>query len=77
MPFFINPFKKHDVKDFDVHVDLANAKRHPSVVTARDRNAAISAEGKLSTDIEVRGSHALSGYTIDTLRAEIDLGMRQ
>ncbi|MCJ1266623.1 hypothetical protein MMC22_006508 [Lobaria immixta] len=73
MPFFINPFKKHDVKDFDVHVDLANAERHPSVVTARDRNAAISADGKLSTDIEVRGSHALSGYTVDTLRAEIDL----
>lgn len=65
MPFFMNPFKKHDAKDFDVLVDLASAERHPF-------------GGKMDTDAEPeRASDVTSGYTVETLRAEIDLGMRQ
>lgn len=76
MPFIVNPFKKHDAKDFDVLVDLADAKQHPSHTTARDRNLADSAEGKSEKDVEpARASDALNGYTMETLQAEIELGM--
>ena len=76
MPFFVNPLKKHDAKDFDVLVDLANAERHPSDVIARDRKLADSAEGKSEKDVEpARASDALNGYTIETLQVEIGLGI--
>ena len=76
MPFFMNPFKKHDPKDLDVFVDLANAERHPSAGKARNRSLANSAEDKPDNDVEpARASDTLSGYTVETLRAEIDLGM--
>lgn len=76
MSFFMNPFKKHDAKDFDVHVDLASAERHPSVFTARDRNVSNSVDGKGEKDVEpASATDALSGYTVETLRTEIDLGI--
>ena len=77
MPFFVNPLKKHDAKDFDVLVDLADAERHSSDGIARDRKLADSAEGKSEKDVEpARASgDAPNGYTIETLQAEIGLGM--
>lgn len=78
MAFFLNPFRKLDATDFDVHVDLADAERHPSGRMAQDQSAANSAEGKPDKDVELSGpTDALRGYTIETLRAEIDLGMLQ
>ena len=76
MPFFVNPLKKHDAKEFDVLVDLANAEGHPSDVIARDRKFADSREGKSEKDVEpARTSDAVNGFTIETLQAEIARGM--
>lgn len=74
----MNPFRKLDATDFDVHVDLADAERHPSGRMAHDQSAANSAGDKFDKDVEPSGaSDALPGYTIETLRAEIDLGMQR
>lgn len=70
----MNPFKKHDVSDFnDVYVPLAQATRNPSVVAAHDKKLG----GKVDKGLEA-GVHSISdtdysAYTIEGLRAEIDL----
>lgn len=73
MPVFMNPFAKHDVSDFpDTYVPLANAQRNASVVA--DHDAKI---GGLSVDakgVENGDNHDYSAYTIEGLRAEIDMG---
>ena len=75
MPVFMNPFQKHDVSDFpDVYVPLSQAARHPSVVADHDKKlGSISEKPKLDDE---GGSpvNDYSAYTVEGLRAEIDMG---
>ncbi|KAI9805810.1 MAG: hypothetical protein M1825_000424 [Sarcosagium campestre] len=79
MPFFINPFKKHDASEFEgVLVPLGEAPRHPSVVgTHHERSGknGTLADGSSDKDAERasdRLSEDVSPYSIEGLRAEID-----
>lgn len=74
MPFFLNPFMKHDVSDFpDVYVPLDRFQRDPSVVAAHDEKL-----GTVSNAPEKATNPKLDfgPNTVEGLRAEIDLGMR-
>ena len=80
MPIFMNPFQKHDVSDFpDTYVPLAHAERHASVVAAHKE---IDIDKKdIASESPTHGSRDVadneySAYTIEGLKAEIDLGMR-
>ncbi|KAL6713960.1 hypothetical protein ACLMJK_008454 [Lecanora helva] len=78
MPVFMNPFKKHDVSDFpDVYVPLGQATRHPSVVAHHDqKNGSISEKKDEKLDDEAHSpTNDYSAYTIDGLRAEIDMDL--
>ena len=73
----MNPFKKHDVSDFpDVYVPLAQATRHTSVVADHDEKLG-TVDGKVDKGLEAgvhsTGGNDYSAYTIEGLRAEIDL----
>jgi MFS family permease len=73
---FINPFKKHDVSEFEgVLVSLEDAHRYPSVITAHDTKLGTK-DGKVvdPSAVEADGSNLeqYSAYTIEALRAEID-----
>lgn len=76
MPVFMNPFQKHDVSDFpDVYIPLAHADRHRAVVP--DHDAKLGGSNKQDTDDSVDShrspSNEYSAYTIEGLKAEIDL----
>lgn len=72
MPIFMNPFQKHDISDFtDVYVPLGQATRHASVVAAHDEKLG-TVDGKVDKGLEA-GGNDYSAYTIEGLRAEIDL----
>ncbi|KAI4124842.1 MAG: hypothetical protein LQ338_004596 [Usnochroma carphineum] len=81
MPVFLNPFKKHDVSDFDgVYVPLGQSQRHHSVVAAHeDRKNSLSKdlsdEKKLESPSPDPGSNSYSAYTVEGLRAEIELDL--
>lgn len=83
MPFFMNPFRKHDVSDFEgVYVPLANSQRHHSVIAAHnDRKGSltedISDEKNDEKNIESPPSpdNSYSANTIEGLRAEIELDL--
>ena len=79
MPIFMNPFQKHDVSDFPgVYVPLEQSQRNASVVADHDKKlGVISGETVADKNVETGASpnHAYSAYTIEGLRAEIDLGM--
>lgn len=62
---FVNPFRKHKPINFeDVYIPLGIAERHSTVPTT---NKGIE-PGRAS-------SNALTGWTLEDLRAEIDSGM--
>ena len=76
MPIFMNPLQKHDVSDFpDVYVPLANATRNASVVADHEQKIGIASESPLGNNA---AEHSIGGeysaYTVEGLRAEIDLG---
>lgn len=75
MPLFVNPFKKHDVKDFPgILVSLQDAPRHPSVLRGYEERAG----GRNSTfdpDAEKGQSPSRdenSPYTIEGLKLEVE-----
>lgn len=77
MPFFINPFVKHDAEYFDdVYVPLESARRHPSAMASHNERLSVGLE--TLNDESVKGpaqsSSDFSIYTLADLRAEIDLG---
>ena len=73
MPIFMNPFQKHDVKDFpDVYVPLAHATRNASVVEDHEKPG-ISSDSPVKDEADVRGE--CSANTVEGLRAEIDQDM--
>ncbi|KAL8739137.1 MAG: hypothetical protein Q9181_000166 [Wetmoreana brouardii] len=75
MPVFLNPFRKHDVTDFDgVFVPLANAQRHHSVVSAH-HDKKNSQDGDFTDEKKVESPSAYSANTIEGLRAEIELDL--
>jgi hypothetical protein len=66
MPYFLNPFKKHDVSEFPgVLVPMAQAPHRRSVVsmTESKESRKDSSEDVPATDV---------GLTIDGLRAEVE-----
>ena len=69
----MNPFQKHDIRDFpDVFVPLASAHRHPSVVAAHDEKLA-DKNGLSGKDEGVEAANPMySAYTVEGLRAEIE-----
>ena len=76
MSFFMNPFKKHDVSEFEnVYVPFENANRHPSVVATHNVKFG-SASGNMPNNDEIDGrpspTYSESAYTIEGLRAEVD-----
>ncbi|KAL9044477.1 MAG: hypothetical protein Q9214_002384 [Letrouitia sp. 1 TL-2023] len=73
MPIFLNPFRKHDVSDFDgVFVPLENAQRHPSVVAANEKKFG---DKGFSDEKAPESPPSYSAATIESLRAEIDLDL--
>lgn len=76
----MNPFKKHDVSDFeDVYVPLADAQRHPSVVTAHheklgaiDGRTSDHARAEKDGELGIQVGSTYGATTIEGLRAEID-----
>lgn len=74
----MNPFQKHDISDFpDVFVPLSQATRNPSVVADHEQKVKIGSvsENPEKWDDEPRSPPDLSAYTVEGLRAEVDLGM--
>ncbi|KAL8834447.1 MAG: hypothetical protein Q9170_003743 [Blastenia crenularia] len=76
---FLNPFRKHDVSDFEgVYVPLANSQRHHSVVAAHnDRKNSLTKDMSDEKDIESPPSpeNSDSAYTVEGLRREIELDL--
>lgn len=65
----MNPFRKHKPINFeDVYIPLGIAERHSTVPSSPTTNKAIE-PGRSSS------SNALTGWTLEDLRAEIDSGM--
>lgn len=61
MPFFINPFQKHDVSEFPgVLVPLEKANRRPSVIS------------KSESDTEKEHSRDDGLFTVEMLRREVE-----
>ena len=80
MPIFLNPFRKHDVSDFEgVYVPLANSQRHHSVVAAYDdRKNSLTKDPSLDEKglkITPSPENSYSAYTLEGLRAEIELDL--
>lgn len=75
MPVFMNPFQKHDVSDFpNVYVPLAQSTRNASVVADHDEKVGPFSEKKtLDDEAAVSPNNDYSAYTVEGLRAEIDL----
>ncbi|KAL8660382.1 MAG: hypothetical protein Q9202_006617 [Teloschistes flavicans] len=79
MPFFMNPFRKQDVSDFEgVFVPLAQARRHHSVVSAFDDKkdgqvGGLTEEKKLESPADPANGY--SALTVEGLRAEIELDL--
>lgn len=69
MPYFINPFHKHDVSEFPgVLVPLAGVPHRGNSVSSKP-----GAHDEANREKESTGSSEWSGgLTIDALRAEID-----
>lgn len=64
----MNPFRKHKPINFeDVYTPLVIAERHSSVPSSPTANKGIE-PGRAPSD-------ALTGWTLEDLRAEIDSGM--
>ncbi len=78
MLIFMNPFQKHDVSDFPgVYVPLDQSRRNASVVADHDEKLGTNsndAAAMKSAETGVTSSNEFSAYTIEGLRAEIDLG---
>ena len=81
MPLFVNPFKKHNVSCFDVHVPLENSLRQSSIVMPQDETA--PGDGETLTNraikkenLDVQLGSELNLQAVIGLRAEIDHGMQ-
>lgn len=78
MPIFMNPFQKHDVSDFPgVYVPLDQSQRNASVVADHDEKLGTysnDAAAMKNAETGLTPSQEFSAYTIEGLRAEIDLG---
>ncbi|KAL8923079.1 MAG: hypothetical protein Q9172_003289 [Xanthocarpia lactea] len=75
MPAFVNPFRKHDVSDFQgVYTPLADFRRRSSADEPKDMKAGSLANEK-KLDVSPDASNGYSTYTIDGLRAEIELDL--
>lgn len=73
MSFIVNPFKKQDVGDFTgVYTPLADYRRPSSTDEHRDIKPGDLADEK-KLDVSPNPSNGYSAYTIDALRAEIEL----
>lgn len=79
MPYFTNPFKKHDVSEFPgVLVPLEQAHHRASISTKPDRRASLASSPSHngSKEDEKRDSDSstgvTTGMTLEMLRAEID-----
>lgn len=87
MPFFLNPFKKHDLDDFpDAFVPLERARHRSSIVSNNRRLSLIQSsappadhdEKSSRKDSDARSGTAsvqpgyTVGLTVDSLRAEIE-----
>ena len=72
----MNPLQKHDVSDFpDVYVPLANATRNASVVADHEQKLGIVSESSIGNNAAEHSTGGeYSAYTVEGLRAEIDLG---
>lgn len=78
MPIFLNPFRKYDVSDFEgVLVPLADVERHPSFLASQGEktNLGPEAANESATEIGAQTGQHSGGYSIQSLRAEIDTGM--
>jgi hypothetical protein len=75
MPLFMNPFQKHDVSDFpNVYVPLAQFTGIPSVGADHDKKVGVFSEGdKLDNEAAISPINDYSAYTVEGLRAGIDL----
>ncbi|KAI4276697.1 MAG: hypothetical protein LQ337_002326 [Flavoplaca oasis] len=73
MPLFINPFRKADVSDFEgVYTPLADYRRRSSANDPSDiKSGELAGEKKL--DVSPAPSNGYSAYTIDALRAEVEV----
>ncbi|KAL9000240.1 MAG: hypothetical protein Q9169_001142 [Polycauliona sp. 2 TL-2023] len=72
MPLFINPFRKSDVNDFEgVYTPLADFRRRSSSNDHAEKPGELVGEKKL--DVSPAPSNGYSSYTIDALRAEVEL----
>lgn len=75
MGFFVNPFRKHDVREFpDVLVPLRDAPRHPLVMQKYEEKGR-TGTGSPEKDPErypTRSSDEYSPFTIENLKAEIE-----
>lgn len=73
---FLNPFKSYDVDDFpDVWVPLAQAPRHPSVLTENKRRASLRTSIDSSANAKEKGEKFHSDaaeFTVEQLRAEVE-----
>ncbi|MCJ1311079.1 hypothetical protein MMC25_004749 [Agyrium rufum] len=82
MPYFLNPFAKHDVSEFEgVYIPLSEAHRHASVIAKHDEKhgttdgVVTGKPGEPSKAAEAGEEYDLaqySAYTVEGLRAEID-----
>ena len=73
MPLWVNPFKKHDVSEFEgVFQPLSEARRHPSVVAAHSAVPGTKDEYPSEKTVEEGESDQYSANTMEALRAEID-----
>ncbi|KAF2091246.1 MFS general substrate transporter [Saccharata proteae CBS 121410] len=75
MPYTLNPFKKHDVSEFPgVLVPLANAPRHPSVISKADDKAEEMTDEPVvdAADGSIHSGTTTGVFTLEQLRAEVE-----
>ncbi|KAL8654756.1 MAG: hypothetical protein Q9226_003304 [Calogaya cf. arnoldii] len=74
MPLFMNPFKKADVSDFEgVYTPLADYRRSSSTDEKHLDVRPAEFAGEKKFDVSPAPSNGYSAYTIDALRAEIEV----
>ncbi|KAL8796995.1 MAG: hypothetical protein Q9195_000766 [Heterodermia aff. obscurata] len=76
MSFFLSQFKQPKIDDFDVYVPLGRAQRHASVVAVHEKslgNDAGETPDLKAIEAGEDGDHVGSAYTLQGLKAEIDL----
>jgi hypothetical protein len=70
MPWYLNPFQKHDVSEFEgVFQPLGESQRQGSVVAAHEDTKSLEKDGDSE---KAPHSYEYSANTIEGLRAEIE-----